>query len=103
MRRALYSVGKIQQLADRDLRFARVASPFGDRIGNAILEFKQTLADSDKRHNSPKTFCSAEDGQGAVDQAAVGIMLEDYLAPLHNQHRSPTFALGIFGGARAIG
>src|SRR5262249_21097531 len=70
---------------------------------NGIVESKQPVVRSGERSNSPKTFCSAEDRPPAARRSAVCIMLEDFPAILHHQHRATAPALGIFCSTRAIG
>ena len=55
------AVGLAQQLADRDLGFARVALPFSDRVGDEIVQLEQSVAHPGQRGDPPKTFCPAED------------------------------------------
>src|ERR1700730_7651565 len=71
------AIGLIEQLADGDPRFTRVALPFSDRIGNEIVELKQTIMYRRKRSDPPKAFCPAEDRPSAASRSAIGIVLED--------------------------
>ena len=101
-RRAFNAVGLAEQLPNRDLRFARVIFPLGDRVRHRIVESKQSLLRSRKRCNSPKTFCSAKDRPSSVRRPIVCVMLENCPAILHYQHRTATPALGVFCSVRAI-
>src|ERR1700686_1386894 len=70
-RSAFNTIGLVEQLADGDPRFTRVALPFSDRIGNEIVELKQTIMSRRQRGNSPKAFCPAEDRPSAASRSAV--------------------------------
>ena len=102
-RSAFDTVGLVEQLPDGDLRFARVAFPFRDRVGNRIVEFEQSLARRSERSDPPEAFCSAEDWPPFARRPAIGVMLKNCSAILHDQHGNTAFTLGIFRGARAIG
>ena len=103
MRRAFNPVDLAEQLPDRDLRFARITLPFGDRVRHRIVESKQALLHSRERCNSPKTFCPAKDRPSSVRRPTVCVMLENRPAVLQYQHRNATPTLGVFCGVRAIG
>src|SRR5206468_12531645 len=101
-RRALNAVGLAEQLPNRDLRFARITLPLGDRVRHRIVESKQALLHSCERCNSPKTFCPAKDRPSSVRRPTVCVMLKNCPAILHYQHGTAPPALGIFCGTRAI-
>src|SRR6185295_13024058 len=96
MRRALNPIGLAKQLPNRDLRFARITLPLGDRVRYRIVESKQAFLHSRERCNSPKTFCPAKDRPPSVCGSIVCVTLENCPAILHYQHRTPTPALGVF-------
>src|SRR5438445_4673714 len=102
MRRTIDSIGEIQQLANGDLRFSRIASPFSDRVRYAVVEFEECTTNRRERTDSPETFCPAKDRPSALRRSAISIMLEDCVAILHYEQRDAALVLGIFGGARAI-
>src|SRR6266700_3208667 len=101
-RGAFNAVGLVEQLADGDPRFTCVALPFSDRVGDGIVDLKQAITYRSQRGDSPKTFCPAEDRPSAASRSAIGIVLENGVAVLHDEHRDPAFALGIFCGAHTI-
>ena len=98
---ALHSVGQIQELADRYLRFSRVAFPFCDGIRDAIIQLEQPLARGDKSGYSPKAFRSAEDWPGAISLSTVRVMFENGSAVLGNEQGGAVSCFGILCGARA--
>src|SRR4029434_3572550 len=102
-RGAFTSVSLVQQLPDGDLRFARVALPFRDRVGNGIVEFEQTIAHRSQRRDTPETLGSAENRPSAAGRSAIGIMLENTLPILHDQHGNAAFAFSILCSACTIG
>src|ERR1700724_151033 len=102
MRRRLDPVGLIQQLANRDLRFARIVLPFGDGIGDAVVEFDQPVTHGAERGDTPKTFCAAENLTARVGRTAIGVMLENGPSVLDDEHGKAAFVFGIISGARAI-
>ncbi len=102
MRRWFDPVGLIQQLANRDLRFARIVFPFGDGVRDAIVEADQAVAHSAKRGDPPEALRAAKNLATQIGPAAIGVMFENGPAILHDQNGEAAFAVGIFGGARAI-
>src|SRR4029453_19156243 len=101
-RSAFDAVGLVEQFPNRHLRFARVALPFRDRIGNWIVELEQSVARRSKRGDSPEAFCSTEDWPPSARRPAIGVMLKNCPAILHDQHGNTAFALGVFCCTRAI-
>src|ERR1700757_2432918 len=71
------AVGLAEQLANRDLRFARIILPFGDRVRDEIIESKWPVAHRCQRRDSPKTFCAAKDRPSAASRPAIRIMLKN--------------------------
>src|SRR5215470_9373388 len=102
-RSAFDAIGLAEQFPDRDLRFAGVALPFVDRVRNRIVELEQSVAYRSERRDPPKTLCSAEDWPSPTRRSAIGIMFEDGLAILYDQHGNAVFALRIFCSTGAIG
>src|SRR5258708_31260157 len=95
-RRAFNPIGLAEQLPNRDLRFARITLPLGDRVRHRIVESKQALLHSRERCNSPKTFCPAKDRPSSVRRSTVCVMLKNCPAILYYQHGTATPALGVF-------
>src|ERR1700686_4300607 len=85
-RSAFNAIALIEQLADGDPRFTRVVLPFSDRIGNEIVELKQTIMYRRQRGDSPKVFGPAKDRPSAASRSAIGIVLENDPTILHDEH-----------------
>ena len=102
MRRWFDPVGLIQQLANRDLRFARVVFPFGDGVCDAIVEADQAVAHGAEGGDPPKAFRAAENFTARVRRSAIGVVFEDCAAVLHHEHRKAAFVFRIICRTRAI-
>ena len=102
-RRTFNAIGLAEQMANGDLRFARIILPLSDRVRHRIVESKQAVLHSRERSDSPKSFCSAEDRPSSIRRAAIRVMLENGPAVLDYHHRTAAPALRIFCGTRAIG
>src|SRR5947208_10981594 len=102
-RRAFNPVSLAEQLPNRDLRFARITLPLGERVRHPTVESKQALLLSRERCNSPKIFCPAKDRPSSVRRPTVCVMLKNCPAILHSKHGTAMPALGVFCGTGAIG
>src|SRR6266536_4623013 len=101
-RSAFNAVGLVEQLADGDLGFVRVAFPFSDRVGDGVVQLEQAITYRRECGDSPKTLCSAEDRPPAASRSAIGIVLKNGAPALHDKHGDTALALRIFCGARTI-
>src|ERR1051325_950685 len=67
-------VGLIEQFPDSDLRFARVALPFGDRIGKGLVGFKEPPARGGEPSHPQELFFPTKVGPPPGSRAAIGVM-----------------------------
>ena len=92
MRRRLDAVSEVEELSDRNLRFQRIIFPFGDCVGDVIVEMEEILLDGDKGSDPPETFRSAKNRPTAIDSSTIRVMFENGAPVLHHEHRDTPFA-----------
>src|SRR5438132_12996951 len=72
MRRWFDPVCLIQQLANRDLRFARVVFPFGDGVRDAIVEANQAVPHGAEGGDPPEALRAAKNLATQIGRSAIG-------------------------------